>query len=214
MLFSLTIMPSLIYDLFTVVYELFVTIRIPTDLMIPTDFEMANWCTAFCLVLWSMRGREMASSVQFALSFTCCVTRALIFDIILYGPMLGPVSVALRLGLAARVLVTRTIHGYIPGARELAWPMVKDVRFWCETEFDLDLLYLWLPKRWRRRRKEYHTQLPPAVVSLISCGVGANKGSSVELAAPLHMEVSPSAKENPDRCQEGLQDICYHQEPS
>ena len=105
MMFCLTMLPLIIHDLF-------VNTRIPIDLMIPTDFEMANWCTAFCLVLRSMRGGEMASSVQFALSLTCCVTRALILDILIYVPMLGPISVAPRLGLAARVLATSTIHGY------------------------------------------------------------------------------------------------------
>ena len=61
---------------------------------------------------------------------------------------------------------------------------------------------------------KYHTQLPPAVANLILCGVGTNQGSSVELAAPLHMKVSLLAKETPDRCQVGLQDFRYHQEPS
>ena len=95
----------------------------------------------------------MVSNIQFTLYFTHCVTRALVFDIIIYGPMLGPVSTILRLGLAAHVLVTTMIHGYTSEEQKPALPVVRDVRFWCETDFDLDLLYLWLPKRWRRRRK-------------------------------------------------------------
>ena len=122
---------------------------VPQEVMNLSDFWFAQYFCAFCLVLRSMRGRER---IRHLLLISQFLLRNFIVDVLLYGLFLAPVSMIMRLFFMSILL-----FGYVPGQ---TWylPAIKDVRFWFHTDIDLDLSYLWCPKKHRKKSSQSRMQ--------------------------------------------------------
>ena len=122
---------------------------VPQEVMNLSDFWFAQYFCAFCLVLRSMRGRE---KIRHFLLISQVLVKNFIVDVLLYGLFLAPVSMIMRLFFMSILL-----FGYVPGQ---TWylPAIKDVRFWFNTDIDLDLSYLWCPKKHRKKSRQSRMQ--------------------------------------------------------
>ena len=81
-----------------------------------------------------------------------------IYDVYMYGALLAPFSILFRI-----CGIFLLLYGWDPDV-PIMRPSIRDVRFWFDTSFKLDLSYLWSHFK-RRRRKlsprcaSYHLRL-------------------------------------------------------
>jgi hypothetical protein len=146
--------PFLIHQFFSYLVSALTTPMVPYWLMTLSDWHFFLLATSFHLVLWSMEGKA-----RLWLKLQQCLLWSTIMDCIQYGVVLAPVSVAHRL-----LGIFLLLSGLMP-FEQLCRPVVRDVRFWFDSDFDLDISYLWSPHKYRRRQqstrmpKSYHLQL-------------------------------------------------------
>ena len=119
---------------------------VPSWLLSLSDFQFLQYASTLRLCLWSMEGKWKP-----CLKLTKSLLWCFILDCLSYGAVLAPVSVLFRL-----LGISLLLFGWFPNAR-LYRPSVRDVRFWFDTNIDLDLSYLWCPFKRRRHRKESRT---------------------------------------------------------
>ena len=96
----------------------------------------------------------MEGKALFCLKLQKCLLWSTIIDVLHYGVVLAPVSVTFR-PLGIFLLLSGLIQSI-----SMCRPVLTDVRFWYETNFEVDLSYLWTPHRYRRRKSS--TRMPPS----------------------------------------------------
>ena len=105
-----------------------------------SDWHFIQFLSNLHLFLWSMEGKLRPS-----ITLLQSLLWSTIADCFPYGAFLAPVSVLYRL-----LGIFLILFGLMPQG-PVYRPSVRDVRFWFDTNLDIDLSYLWTPHTYRKK---------------------------------------------------------------